>query len=122
MTELPLHHILFPYDFSEQGRQVIPFVAAFAKRFGARLTLFSVVPPAFDAVPPAMGGAALRSGEMSGDWRRALQRQLDCAPIDALADVDIERVADCGDAALRIADFAHSRDVDLVMMPTHGLG
>jgi len=122
MTALSIRHILFPYDFSEQGRQVVPFVSAFAKRFDARLTLFSVVPPAFDAVPAAMGGAALRAGDVSADWRRSLQCQLDRALVGEFGDVTVERVADCGDAALRIAAFAHDRDVDLVMMPTHGLG
>ena len=34
----------------------------------------------------------------------------------------VELEADCGDAALRIEAFAHNYDVDLVMMPTHGLG
>jgi len=122
MTDLPIRHVLFPYDFSEQGRQVVPFVSAFVKRFGACLTLLSVVPPALETVPEEMGGPALRRGEASADWKRALQSQLDKALIDEFADVRVERVVECGDAALRIADFAHNRDVDMVMMPTHGLG
>jgi len=121
-TDLPIRHVLFPYDFSEQGRQALPFVSAFATRFGAHVTVLSIVPPAFEPVPEAMGGAGLRKGDVSAEWRRALQCQLDRASFDELAGVDVERAADCGDAALRIAEFAHNRDVDLVMMPTHGLG
>jgi nucleotide-binding universal stress UspA family protein len=121
-TDLPIRHILFPYDFSEQGRQVLPFVSAFAKSFGAHVTVFSVVPPAFEPVPEAMGGPSLRTGEVSGEWKRALRCQLDRAPLNGLRGLLIERVADSGDPALRIADFAHANDVDLVMMPTHGLG
>ena len=34
----------------------------------------------------------------------------------------VDRVVDGGDAALRIVDFADQHDVDLIMMPTHGLG
>jgi len=120
--DLPIRHILFPYDFSEQGRQAAPFVSAFAKQFGAHVTVFSVVPPAFETVPEAMGGPGLRKGDISAEWRRTLQCQLDRVSFDELSELDVERVADCGDAALRIADFAHNRDVDLVMMPTHGLG
>jgi len=122
MTELPIRHILFPYDFSEQGRQAVPFVAAYARRFGACVTLFSVVPPSFEPVPAAMGGAALRVGELSADWKRAMQSHLDVALLDELSGLRVTRVADCGDPALRVADFAHGHDVDLVMMPTHGLG
>lgn len=122
MTPLPIRHLLFPYDFSEQGRQALPFVSALAKCFDAHVTVFSVVPPAFETVPAAMGGPALRTGDESAEWRRALQCQLDRVPFNELAGLDVRRVADCGDAALRIADFAHNDDVDLVMMPTHGLG
>jgi nucleotide-binding universal stress UspA family protein len=122
MTELRLQHILFPYDFSEQGRKALPYVVAYVKRFGAKLTLFSVLPPAYEPVPAAMGGATLRTGEASAEWKRALQGQLDTALLDELAGLEVQRIADCGDPALRIADFAHDRDVDLIMMPTHGLG
>jgi nucleotide-binding universal stress UspA family protein len=122
MTELPLRHILFPYDFSRQGQLAARYVGAFARRFGAHVTMLSVVPPAHVPVPEAMGGPALHVGDQSADWKRTLKCQLDRALVAEFADLDIERVADCGDAALRVADFAHNHDVDLVMMPTHGLG
>ena len=121
MIELPLRHILFPYDFSRQGQLIAPYVRAFATRFGARVTMLSVV-PVHAPVPAAMGGPALHSGEQSAEWKRAVKGQLDRALVAEFPDVEVERVVDCGDAALRLADFAHNRDVDLVMMPTHGLG
>ena len=99
MTPLPIRHILFPYDFSEQGRQAAPFVKALAQSFGARLTLFSTVPPALDAVPAPMGGAVLHAGDLSTDWKRALRCRLDRALMDEFAGVPVERVADCGDPA-----------------------
>ena len=122
MTDLHIRHILFPYDFSRQGRLAAPYVTAFARRFGAQVTMLSVVPPAHVAVPAVMGGPSLHSGEQSAEWKRALQCQLEHSLVAEFADLELERMADCGDAALRIADFAHNRDVDLVMMPTHGLG
>jgi len=122
MATHTVRHILFPYDFSSQCLEVAPFVRAFAKHFGARVTLTSVVPPVFETVPPEMGGPALRAGEVSMEWKRNLQCRLDRALTDELAGLDVERVADSGDPALRIAAFAHGHDVDLVMMPTHGLG
>jgi nucleotide-binding universal stress UspA family protein len=124
MIDLPIRHILFPYDFSQQGHLTAKYVTAFAKRFGARVTIMSVVPPAFSGVPAAVGGAELHAGAWSADWKRVLQCRLEQAEalIGEFSGVDVERVADCGDAALRIEDFAHNNDVDLVMMPTHGLG
>jgi len=94
MTHLPIRHILFPYDFSEQGRQAAPFVSAFARQFGSKLTVFSVAAP----------------GKIEDDLGKDF------------ADLPTQWITTCGDPALRIADVAHNRDVDLVMMPTHGLG
>jgi len=94
MMPLPLRHILFPFDFSRQGVQVVPYIAAYARCFGARLTIFSVAPPG--KIEEALG--------------------------EEFADIPTDRVATCGDPALRIAEFAHGRDVDMVMMATHGLG
>jgi nucleotide-binding universal stress UspA family protein len=109
MIDLPIRHILFPYDFSKQARLTAQYVTAFAKRFDARVTVLSVAPPGY-------------TSEQSAEWKRALKCRLDRALVGEFADVKVELEADCGDAALRIEAFAHNYDVDLVMMPTHGLG
>jgi nucleotide-binding universal stress UspA family protein len=114
-----IKHILFPFDFSAQASQVAPFVRALASRFGASITVLSVVPPTFEVMPAGMG---LRAGEDVSDWTGALQSRLDQALITELAGVPVERIADAGDPGFRITDFAHSHGVDLIMMPTHGLG
>ena len=66
----PLRHILFPYDFSTQGRQIAAYVRALAARCGARVTLYSDVPPVFDSVPAAMGGHLLHAGDDAAEWKR----------------------------------------------------
>jgi nucleotide-binding universal stress UspA family protein len=114
-----IKHILFPFDFSAQASQVAPFVRALASRYGASITVLSVVPPTFEVMPAGMGG---RAGEDVSDWTGALQSRLDQALITELAGVPVERIADAGDPGFRITDFAHSHGVDLIMMPTHGLG
>ncbi|HZT75493.1 MAG TPA: universal stress protein [Vicinamibacterales bacterium] len=100
-----LRHILFPYDFSAQCDEIVPFVRALAQRVSARVTLLSVAPP----------------GEV-GAATEALQRRLDRALPDAFPGLIVERVAAAGDAAYHIADFSARRSVDLIMLPTHGLG
>jgi nucleotide-binding universal stress UspA family protein len=117
-----LRHILFPYDFSAKGDHVVPFVRDLAARFGARLTLLAVVPPAYDPVPESMGGSQLHAGEDSTEWRRRLQERLDGALVEELASTTTDRVVEGGDPAIRIVDFAHGHGVDLIMMPTHGVG
>ena len=109
MIELPIRHILFPFDFSHQGLLAANYVTAVAKRFGAHVTMLSVAPPGYAA-------------EQTSEWQLALKRRLDGALVQEMSGLEVERVADCGDPALRIAAFAHNHCVDLVMMPTHGLG
>lgn len=116
---LTISHILFPFDFSAQGVQAAPFVRTLAQRFNAKVTLFSAVPPVWDIAP--IGTAAI-VGDSTTEWLRQLESQLDRALPTEMAGVTVERVADCGDPGLRIAHFAHTHGVDLIMMPTHGVG
>ena len=114
-----ISHILFPFDFSAQGTQIVPFVTALARGLDAKVTLYSVMPPAFDAAPAGLGS---RSGDDPREWTRDLQCRLDRALISELAGLPVARVADCGDPAMRAVRFAETHGVDLIMMPTHGLG
>ena len=114
-----INHILFPFDFSPQGVQAAPFVLALAQRFGARVTLYATVPPVWDIAPI---GTSVAVGESIAPWTRDLKSQLDQALAAELAGLTVERIADAGDPALRITEFAHTHRVDLIMMPTHGVG
>ena len=61
-------------------------------------------------------------GDDPTEWKRELQCRLNQALVGELAGVPVERVADSGDPAMRAVRFAESHGVDLIMMPTHGLG
>jgi nucleotide-binding universal stress UspA family protein len=112
-------HILFPFDFSAQSTEVVPYVRAMAQACEAKVTLFSVVPPTWELPPDGMRPLV---GDDSGDARQALQAHLDKFLSGEFPGVTLERVADAGDPALRITAFARAHGVDLIMMPTHGLG
>lgn len=114
-----IRHILFPFDFSAQATQTVPFVKALASGLNAKVTLYSVMPPAFDSVPAGLGS---RIGDDPTEWKRELQCRLERALVGEFAGVSVERVADCGDPAMRTVRFAEGHGVDLIMMPTHGLG
>ena len=111
-------NILFPYDFSPQGDAIVPFVRALAAHEQAQITLLSVVPSSFELMPTGMG---TRVGDDPEDWRLALQSRLDAVFVAELAGLVVARIADAGEAAARINTFARSHDVDLIMMPTHGV-
>jgi nucleotide-binding universal stress UspA family protein len=112
-------HILFPFDFSPPGVQAIRFVRALAMRFQAKVTVLSVVPSTWDLAPEAMRPLI---GDTPREWIDSLQRRLNHALVHDLEGVRVDRVADGGDPALRIAAFAGANHVDLIMLPTHGLG
>ena len=114
-----ISHILFPFDFSAQGTQIAPFVSSLARGLGAAVTLYSVVPPAFDAAPTGLGP---RIGDDPREWTRDLQCRLNRALVAELTGRSIARVADYGDPAARAVRFAETHGVDLIMMPTHGVG
>ena len=116
---LSIKHILFPFDFSVQGVQAAPFVRALAQRFNARVTLFSTGAPAASLSPADIGVPRDDGGRQRVPQ---LQLELEQALPTELAGTQVDRVADAGDPAYRILDFAHTHGVDLIMMPTHGVG
>jgi nucleotide-binding universal stress UspA family protein len=116
---LTIKRILFPYDFSDQGRQATSFVHAFTSRLNATVILYCSIPPVWDMAP--IGPAAL-AGLDPAAWKGELKARLDQELDEEFAGLSVERVIDAGDPALRIIDFAGRNAVDLIMMPTHGRG
>lgn len=116
---LTIKHILFPCDFSEQCSLAVPFVRAIASRFDAKVTLLTIDPPPWAKPPAALEAeAALDTRELGIEPQAHLETML----VEEFAGRPVESVADSGDPALRITEFAHEHAVDLIMMPTHGYG
>jgi nucleotide-binding universal stress UspA family protein len=113
-----IRHILFPFDFSTAGTAAIPFVRALSNRFHAKVTVLSVVPPAWVSppglIPPPVGSDPVA-------LQNALQEHLEKLSIDGL-ELPPARLTAVGDPAVKIAEFARDNAVDLVMIPTHGHG
>jgi nucleotide-binding universal stress UspA family protein len=114
-----INHILFPVDFSERCCHAVPFVKSMASRYGARITLLSVMQPLYYSAIGDSGGLILiDSGELLADLKARLNSSL----LEEFPLGQVERLAEEGDPAQVIADFAHIHGVDLIMMPTHGYG
>jgi len=114
-----IRHILFPIDFSERCCNVVPFVASMARRESAKITLLSVVQPFYYAAMGDPGAAVVVDLE---ELLEDLRTRLDSSLLQEFAGLEVDRVAELGDPAKVITDFAHTNDVDLIMMPTHGYG
>jgi nucleotide-binding universal stress UspA family protein len=115
---LTIRHILFPLDFSAAGTAAIPYVRALANRFHAKVTVLSVVPPAWISPPGIVGPTAVAD---PATLEETLREQLDKLAIDGLDQAPL-RLTALGDPAEKIAQFTRDNGVDLVMMPTHGHG
>jgi len=114
-----IQHILFPFDFSAAGLRSVPYVRALANKLGAKITLLSVVAPAWVEPLPGMGPIVAEDPE---EVRAKLAALLDRSLTDELAGLQVVRTTVSGDPGLKIVEFAQNTSVDLIMMPTHGLG
>jgi len=113
-----IKHILFPLDFSAAGMAAIPYVRALANQLHARVSVLSVVPPAW-VTPPGLIPPTTGTDPVA--LQNALQEHLDKLAIDGFA-LPVARLTALGDPAERIAEFTRDNRVDLVMLPTHGHG
>jgi nucleotide-binding universal stress UspA family protein len=115
-------HILFPIDFSERCRSVLPFVKSMAQRFGAKVTLMHVlqIPTGFYTGLDAAYPIALDLDSMRSDAEENLAAFFDVANPPLRGGIQI--TTDVGDPARLIVDYASANDVDMIMLPTHGYG
>lgn len=112
-----IEHILFPYDFSRPCTLVAPHVRAVASRFGAKVTLLTVYPTAWDSHSPEM--PVLKGLEAPEEELKAL---LGPVADSMFGGIPVAIRTAMGDAAFKIVQFANDHHVDLIMMPTHGFG
>jgi nucleotide-binding universal stress UspA family protein len=114
-----LRHLLFPIDFSAQSKLAMPYVRAFAQRFGAKVSLISVVPAIWTTAPAGPGTRApANAAALEIEFRSRLEK----AMAGQWEGITVECIVRSGDPAGQIISYAHEHQVDLIMMPTHGAG
>src|SRR5271165_6432041 len=100
---LAIKHILFPLDFSDRCCAAVPFVEGMASRFGSKITLYSAAQPLYYAGMGDPAGAMMfNTDELLND----LTARLSGALVKEFAHLPVERVAELGDPAQSIVDFA----------------
>ena len=117
---LQIKHILFPVDFSEACRLFAPVVRTVACRAGAQLTMLNTLelPSGYYSNPYAL----LTFGDVLGTMRRQRRDYLNFARSEFVTLPSVARISKHGRVAETIVEYAVKRDVDLIMMPTHGIG
>jgi nucleotide-binding universal stress UspA family protein len=117
---IDLHRILVPTDFSKSSRNALTYGAEFARRFSAELHLLHVVqdlalfvPEAIMLMPPMITPVE----QFISAARTALDRA-----VQELAMPDVRIIPEVAEGAAfeRIVHFAREKDIDLIVMGTHG--
>ena len=105
----PLKKILFPVDFSEHCIGASRFVEAMTGRFEAELVLLHVLePPGYYGLPETVEAAETRLAMFQRDEFRYFRVR--------------RMVEKADDATEKILAVSRAENIDLIMMPTSGIG
>jgi nucleotide-binding universal stress UspA family protein len=117
---MPFTNILFPTDFSERSRAIVPSVRAICDRFGSALTLLHLVQQ------PVMIYGAVDAPVM---FDFPMEELKDCArkrlaefAANEFPGMHVKSYVNEGDPGSCIAELARAWNIDLIMMPTRGHG
>jgi nucleotide-binding universal stress UspA family protein len=104
-----MKRILFPVDFSPRARGAVAYVEALAGRFDAEVILLHAIePPTYNS---SLGDEPLLQPEEFDKFFGADLKYL-----------RVQRLIEHGEVAQKIVECAAGYSVDLIMMPTQGLG
>jgi nucleotide-binding universal stress UspA family protein len=117
---IDLRRILVPTDFSKHSHNALQYAVAFADKFGAELHLLHVVQDLALFVPDTVAGTppvVPPVEQLTAAVREGLQR--------LIRENNLERLRVCpevreGTPFYEIVRFAKEKDIDLIVMGTHG--
>jgi nucleotide-binding universal stress UspA family protein len=118
---LPLSKILSPVDFSERCLGATRYAEALAAHFHSEITLLHVLEPMRYEFSTLEFGATVMNDLVSNRSLLA-RKQLDAFLSEELAGGPVKRVLLEGDPAQNIVQYAHTEQVNVITMPTHGYG
>jgi universal stress protein A len=117
---IDLHRILIPTDFSKHSHNALAYAVAFAEKFGAELHLLHVVqdlamflPDGVTAGPPLLPPV----DQLTAAVRVALDRAIE---ENHLQHLPVQTHVREGTPFYEIIRFAKEKDIDLIVMGTHG--
>ncbi len=116
-----IRSILLPTDFSECAECALPYATQMARAAGARIICLHVVEPMMPAVGYAPVAEPLPSVDVSEQLQQSAERELPrLAEREECAGLDVEELIVHGEAAAEIVRVAKDRNVDLIVISSHG--
>lgn len=119
---LSIQRILVPVVFADTSRHLIHQAAWFARRLHAEIILLHVVAPLSYPAGPLESGHEITARDLHAHIVQRAQEDLDQPLHPELDGIAVTSVLLRGDPAHEIVKVARDRDVDLIMMSTHGNG
>jgi nucleotide-binding universal stress UspA family protein len=113
-------NILFPVDFSERSRAIVPYVKAVRERFNSALTLLNLI----ELPVAAYGGmeAPVMFDFPIDEMKKQAKQELHRFAEASFPGLPVNIVVDEGDPGSCLAELARAWNTDLIMLPTRGLG
>ncbi len=116
-----IRSILLPTDFSECGNFALGCATSLARKFGASVICVHVIEPIVPTVGYSGMTEPLPIADITDQLEDSAERELPkLAECDECAGLTVEEVIVHGEAAAEIVRVAREREVDLIVISSHG--
>jgi nucleotide-binding universal stress UspA family protein len=118
---MEIRTILLPTDFSECGNYALSHAAAMARKFGASIICLNVIEPIVPTVGYSGMTEPLPIADIAEQLEDSAERELPkIAECEEFAGLNVEELVVHGEAASEIVRVAREREVDLIVIASHG--
>jgi len=118
---MQIRSILLPTDFSECGNYALSYAASLARTFRASIICINVIEPIVPTVGYSGMTEPLPIADITEQLEESAERELPkLAECDECSGIDVEELVVHGEAASEIVRVAKERDVDLIVISSHG--
>jgi nucleotide-binding universal stress UspA family protein len=118
---MQIRSILLPTDFSDCGNYALSYAASLARTFGASIICVHVIEPIVPTVGYSGMTEALPIADITDQLEYSAERELPkLAEREECAGLEVEQMIVHGEAASEIVRVAKERNVDLIVVSSHG--
>jgi nucleotide-binding universal stress UspA family protein len=118
---MEINSILLPTDFSECGNYALSYAASLARKFKASIICLNVIEPIVSTVGYSGMTEPLPIADITEQLEDSAGRELPkLAECEECSGLDIEELVVHGDAASEIVRVGRERNVDLIVIASHG--
>ena len=118
---MQIRTILLPTDFSECGNSALVSATELARKFSASIICLHVIEPIVPTVGYSGMTEPLPIADITEQLEDSAERELPkLAECEECTGIDVEEMIVHGDAAAEIVRVAKERDVDLIVIASHG--